>query len=403
MIKWRAFGNSVWLRYTLLGLVIALVLIRALRPAPLTVEIATVTRGEFTQQVVEDGRTRPHDVYVVTAPIPGNLQRVSWLAGDRIKKGDEVAKIFPNISVLLDKRAEQEAKQHLQSLEASYERANILIEGADVAYKKAKADYQRNLALAKRGYVSKSDFDTQKLGMDLRKKEYESALFSAKSAKHEVEKAKASLSEMQSGLLRTDEHFVKVYAPIDGQVLKVEQQSEGPITAGAAILSIANIRNLEIIADILSTDAVQVKPGDTVLIQNWGGDTPLVGKVRLVEPGGFMKLSALGVEEQRVNVIIDITSPREHWESLGAEFRVEVAIIVFKAQGVLQLPVSALFRHNNKWAVFVVTKHKAHLREIEIGRRNAKNAMLISGLSDGDKVIVYPSEGITDGTRVAFH
>jgi HlyD family secretion protein len=401
MMKWNFTKSVTWLGYCLLGLVIALIILWALRPAPLVVEVATISKGEFTQQVIEEGHTRPRDVYIVTASVAGNLQRVSWEAGDKIKKGDEVAKIFPNISNLLDIRSEQELKERIQSLTASYERATVLVASANVAYKSASADYQRNLILVKRGYVSRSEFDHQELQLALRKKEFESAQFSANAAKHELEQAKVTLAQIQTGQLQQDEHFVKILAPVDGQVLKVEHESGGPISSGEAILSIANVNELEIVADILSTDAVKIKAGDAVSIEHWGGDKPLQGTVRLVEPGGFMKISALGVEEQRVNVIIDITSSREQWANLGAEFRVEVAILVFKSQNVLQVPISALFRHNDRWAVFIISNNKARLREIAIGRRNTQTAIVTTGLSVGDKVILYPGERIADGVRIA--
>lgn len=390
-----------WIRYGVLGVSLLFILYFALRPAALMVEVGKVVRGEFKQQIIEDGRTRARNVYVVRATVPGHLERVLLKPGDQAKKGDVVAKIYPNAAVLLDIRSEHEIEERIQSLSAAYERAKVLVETARVAFITATSDYRRNSELVKKGYISKSDFEHQKLQLDLRKKELEAAEFSATAGQHEIEQAKATLVQIQSQpQQQPKEHYVKIFAPISGQVLKVDQESAGPIQSGAAILEMANVNDLEFVADILSTDAVLVQPGDPVTVTHWGGEAPLNGIVRLVEPGGFMKISALGVEEQRVNVVINITSPRKTWQTLGAEFRVVVNIEVFKQENTLQVPVSALFRHHGAWSVFRLKNRRAYLTTIKIGRRNDQFAEVKSGLAEGDEVILYPGDRITDGVRV---
>lgn len=286
--------------------------------------------------------------------------------------------------------------------EAAYERAKVLVEKAKAAYSTSGADLRRKAALAKKGYVSQSELERVQLDSAVKQRELESEKLNVDAALHDVQQAKASLRRVKNvSATPTDvEHVVNITSPIDGEIIKISRESQGPISSGTMILKVADTTQLEIIVDILSTDAVQIKPGAKVMIKRWGGEGDLEGKVRLVEPGGFTKISALGVEEQRVNVIIDITSSPERWQNIGAEFRVEVEVAVFAAEDVLQVPVSALFRDGAHWAVFMLDGSHARLHRIAIGRRNNRTAIATEGLSKGDSVIIYPSERVKDGVRV---
>jgi HlyD family secretion protein len=273
-------------------LLLAAAVIWAIRPRPLTVELAQVVRGPYEQEVVEDGITRAKDIYTLIADVSGNLERVALKAGDRVLKGQTVAMI---------------------------------------------------------------DWGTAR----------------------------------------------PQYSPVDGYVLRIQRDSEGAIERGVPIMDIADSHSLEVVADVLTTDAVRIHSDDPVRIEGWGGPKPLEGRVKLVEPSAFLKISALGVEEQRVNVVITITSPSDEWKGLGDNFRVDAHIIVASVADALTVPTGALFREGDSWEVFTVEGGKARKRRVEIESRNPAKAVVASGLQAGETVILYPGDKIREGTRVS--
>lgn len=391
------------LAIVILIVLIATITVWTFTPKPVPVSVATIQQARFVQYVEEDGKTRAKDVYIVTAPVRATLTRIDLDPGDKISKGQVVAKLLPITAELLDKRTELVLRQRLASAEDDAKSAEALEERARVAYQTAKSDFERNQKLSKRGFVSESDLEHQQLEMQLRAKEYDSAKFKTAAAKANVNAAKNAIQRFttteEAGVNGTN-NILELTSPVTGVVLRVRRESAGSVAADTPLIEISDSTSLEVVTDILSTDAVQIPNKAKVLIKRWGGPAPLLGQVRLIEPNGFTKISALGVEEQRVNVITDILSPRSEWSNLGAGYRVDTEIIIYEDENALLVPVSALFREGEQWAVYVVRSDRAELQQIEIGRRNNQNAMVEKGLSAGDEVVIYPSDQVSDGAKV---
>jgi HlyD family secretion protein len=368
-------------------------------PGAILVETANVTRGTFVATVDEDGKTRVRERYVVAAPLAGRSIRVALDAGDPIAEGDLIVSILPSPAPFLDPRSRREAEERLGTAEAARERTKATLERATAQLEQANRDLERTRTLVKRGVATIETLEQDELAQLVADRDMRAATFQDHAAEHEVEQAKALLA-LYDHSAETPTQAWKVTAPVSGVVLKVFQESETVVGAGTALVEIGDCCNLEIVVDVLSTDAVEIKPGDEVIIEHWGGPKPLVGRVRRVEPGAFTKISTLGVEEQRTNVIIDLVSPREEWDGLGDGYRVEARIAVLRIEDALIVPAGALFRSGTTWNTYVVRDDRAELRRVALIRRSGGRAALSSGVEPGEEVIVYPSDSISPGARV---
>lgn len=380
------------------GALMSLVVVAAL-PKPVVVETAAVQPADLEVTVDEYGRTRVKDRYVISAPLTGNLARLELEPGDEVKPGDVVARIVPLTAPLLDARTRREAEARVRGAEAARSQARAQIERARTAEAFAKTQAERTRALVSSGVAVAAELDRAALEERAREAERTSAEFGAKVADHELTMARAALEAFRGARRpRADEQLV-VPSPVRGRVLRVIQQSEGVVQAGAALVELGDPSALEIVVDVLTSDAVRIPPSARARIVRWGGE-PLDGRVRLVEPSAFTRLSALGVEEQRVNAVIDLDSPYDAWRALMDGFRVEARIVVWSGESVLAVPASALFRRGDGFAVFVVRGERAAAVRVEIGRQNGLLAEVTGGLQAGDRVVVHPSDRVVDGVRV---
>lgn len=393
-----------WIKRTLLVLfAIALVgaLVMAFRPQPALVEVAEVMRGHFEQVIEDDGKTRVRERYVVSAPLAGKLQRITLKVGDAVTAGMVLAAIDPSSPALLDVRTERELTERVGAAEATRLRAAATVERARAALDKSRSDLERTRKLAAQGFVSAAQLEQVEFETKINLRELEAARYADHAAAHDVAVARAALLQVREGTAgKPSGRRWEVRTPVAGQVLKVVQESEATVAVGAPLLEVGQPAELEVVVDVLSTDAVQIKPGAPVRLLRWGRVEPLEGRVRRVEPAAFTKVSALGVEEQRVNVVIDLTSPAEKWQSLGDGYKVDASIIVASLDNVIKVPVSALFRDGGQWAVFTVVNGKAARRVVQLGRRGGLEAVVEKGLQPGEKVIVHPGDSVRDGLRI---
>jgi HlyD family secretion protein len=375
-----------------------------LRPQAVAVDFAAAERGPLQVTVSDEGETRVKDVFVVSAPVPGLMRRIELKAGDAVVAGQTaVARIEPSDPSFLDVRTAAETRAAVQAAEAAQKLAIASVQRAEAELDFANAELKRYRGLAERDTVSANDLDAA----ERRARTAAAALAEARAAlrvrESELSQARARL--MAPGLARrqrgADCDCVEVYSPVSGSVLRVMQESESVVASGTALIEIGDPRQLEIVVDLLSTDAVRVEAGQHVLIEAWGGAEKLNGKVRRVEPFGFTKVSALGIEEQRVNVIIDFTDPPERWQRLGHGYRVEPRIILAEGQEVLKVPRSALFRDGERWAVFVDDGGTAALRHVELGLDNGLEAEITTGLEAGERVVLQPGDRVSEGVRLA--
>lgn len=388
-----------WLTRAGLGMAAAagaLGLAYAWRPQPIAVDLVTVRRGELVVAVEEVAKTRVRDRYVIAAPLAGSLLRIELRPGDRVEAGAVLARIAPMESPLLDPRTKAEAGSRSAAAASAERQAQAAIARAEVASTHADDELERTRSLVNAGSLAEDAFNRATLDARLRREELASARFAAQMATHEAAMARAALARFQSA--RPGDGF-DVPAPIGGTVLRVLSQSAGPVQPGTPLLEVGDPAALEVVIETLSADAVRVTPGARAMIERWGGPS-LAGHVRRVEPSGFTRLSALGVEEQRVPVLVDLDERREQWASLGDGFRVEVRIVVEQKPSVLRAPVGAVFRRGDGWAAFVVEDGTARLRAVTIGARNDTNVELVSGVGEGTSVVVHPSDRVKDGVRV---
>lgn len=384
--------------YGAAGLAVLAVLGWALAPRPVEVEAAPVARGHFEHAIEEDGRTRLRDRYVVSAPVAAHLSRVTLREGDRVQAGDTVAVLTPVMPSLYDERSLREATARARAAEAAVAGAQARAERALVAQDEARLELQRTEKLARDGFIAASRLDSARLALDGARREREAAQAARDVAAHELEQAQASVRPASAGAPAG--RPLAVRAPVSGVVLRVPLPSENTVAAGAALIDIGDPSQMEVVAELLTTDAVQAKPGTRVSIERWGGP-PVQAQVRRVEPAAFTKVSALGIEEQRVKVLIDITDPPAPWLALGDGFRVTVRVITVSTDDTVMVPVGALFpRTDADMAVYVLDGGRARLRTVQIVARNGSMAWVRAGLDPGERVIVYPPPGVADGRRV---
>ncbi|MDP2025770.1 efflux RND transporter periplasmic adaptor subunit [Sulfuriferula sp.] len=386
----------------LLGLAAIALLVWTFRPQPVAVQVAQVTHGSFQQMIEEDGKTRVRERYVVSAPLMGKLQRITLKAGDRIQQDQVVATILPSAPALLDLRSVAELTERVSAAVAQQARAAVTVARAQAALEKTRADLNRAQKLAASRFISPAQLEQSELEVKLSAKELEAAQYAARAAQHNVATARAAPLQSKNGAdasTATGKTW-QIIPPVAGKVLKVLQESESVVTMGTPLLEIGNPEDQEIVVDVLTSDATLIKPGDAVQIMGGDQAARLQGQVRQVEPSAFTKVSALGVEEQRVNVIVDLISPAQQWQTLGNGYRVETRIIVFNTADAVTVPVSALFRKDGQWMVFVFTEGRARLRKVNISRQGVGEAMVTSGLQSGERVVVYPGDRLADGSRV---
>ena len=379
----------------LAGAVIALITIW-LRPTPTRVDVASASRGPMRVTVDGEGKTRVRDRYVVATPVAGQLRRITLRRGDVVAKGQVIAQIDPLPLAPLDPRQRAEAIARVNAAEDARREVDRMIERSKAIYDQARRDCDRCELLARSGDISRQELERAQTAVTTSFREYEAARSKAESAAHEVEAAAAALlaaTQSQKAAAAP----VKVQSPASGKVLRMIEESERVVLAGAPLLELSSPAKLEVVIELLSTDAVKISPGALVMIEGWGGPEALEARVRLIEPSAFTKVSALGIEEQRVNVVADLTTPSA---VLGDGYRVEGRIVIWQAEDVLKVPVSSLFRRGESWSVFVVQNGLAQLRDVEVGQRTSFEAEIKKGLDVGVEVIVHPSNQITDGTRV---
>jgi len=397
----EASGLRKWIRRGSLALAVLVVvglIVVAWIPNPVEVEVATVTRGPLVVTVNEDGRTRVKDRYVVSSPIIGNLARPELEAGDTIEEEQVIARLVPLPPPLLDSRTRAEAKAHVDATHAALRQSQAAVNRARYERDFAKQESGRAQAVVQQGGLARSDADRAVSNYRSAEEQLKSANFGARVAAHELKLAQTALLQLSGK--SEDAGQLEITSPVAGQVLKVFQESEGVVQGGTPIVELGDPSALEIVVDVLSQDATRIPGGAPTTIERWGGKTPLKGHVRVVEPSAFTKLSALGVEEQRVNVIIDLDEERERWSTLGDGYRVEARISVWEGEDVLRLPASAVFRSEEAWATFVVEEGTATLRAVEIGETNGLETEVLGGLEEGDLVIAYPSDSVRDGVSV---
>jgi HlyD family secretion protein len=374
----------------------------AFRPRPTEADLAHAVRGPLKVTVDEDGKTRIRERYVVSAPLTGRLLRVTLHPGDRVAAGKtQLAAIEPCDPGLLDDRARAEAEARVKAAEATRKQAGPKLDRARVAHDHAAAELYRSRVLLGGGSASPQDYADWQQKERVANDELKTAQFALQIADFELDLARAALTRTRPRSPGdTDSWRFDILSPVNGRVLRVFQESAAVVTPGQRLLEVGDPSDLEVEVDVLSSDAVRVAPGAQVFLEHWGGEQPLLGRVRLVEPAGFMKVSALGVEEQRVNVIIDFTDPPEKYARLGDAYRVEARIVVWSADDVVKVPAGALFRQGEDWTVYAVEDGRAQLRRLEVGRSNGLETEVRSGLGEGDTVILHPGDRIQPGARI---
>lgn len=386
-------------------LALAALLVWAFAPRPVQVETAVATFGSFESAISEDAKTRVRDRYTVFAPLAGRLARITLREGDEVEPGTVVATLTPVLPPMLDSRSIQELSARIETADAAILRAQTRVDGARINVQKTRSVLKRSEELARSRYISALQLDTDWLAARAAEKELASAEQDRHVAGHELEQARAALSAARQAGESDGEDRFAVRSPVAGQVLRVLQPSATTVTLGTPLLDIGDSHALELVAELLTSDALRIQPGTPVRIERWGGAQELQGRVRRVEPSAFTKISALGVEEQRVNVLIDISSPPAQWRALGDGFRVGVRLITLTRDNALTVPVSAVFPTpgggSGAMSVFTVSAGRAHRVPVTVGARNGEQAWIQAGLKAGDTVIIYPGNTLDEGTRVS--
>jgi len=398
----RALGRSIRQGLLVFGLVAAAGgTVLALRPRPVPVDVSPAVRGPLVVAIEETGRTRVKDRYIVSAPTTGRVSRLAFKPGDVVKEGDTLAEISPTLSPLLDQRTRAETEARLGAALSALGQARSQLGRASTAKEQAERDLERTQKLAATGSMPAQSLEQAEFTLRLRSDELSSAEFGVKVAAEEARLARAALGH--PGRDAAQDGHLDVLAPASGRVLAVHQKSAGVVQAGSPLLEVADPSQLEGVVDLLTTDAVRIRPGTSVEIIGWGGDQRLRGRVREIEPSAFTRPSALGVDEQRVNVIVTFDEPNEQWATLGDGYHIEVRLILWAGDAVTQIPLGALFRRGSGWACYVLADGAARLRALEVGHRGETSVEITSGLSPGDVVIVHPGDRVQDGVRVEVH
>ncbi|MEX2671114.1 MAG: efflux RND transporter periplasmic adaptor subunit [Phycisphaeraceae bacterium] len=379
-------------------LLVLAAIVYAFLPQPIEVDMAAVARGPLQVAVDEDGRTRLRDRYVVSAPLAGQMQRVELEAGDVVEAGDLLVVIEPTDPALLDPRDREAAQAQVRTAEVGVRRAETAVSQAEARLALAESELTRIRQMYDRDAATPHELDQAELTREIREHERDAAEFGVDVARFELELAEAALIRTTPDGEMTEN--LEIHAPVAGRVLQVQQESATVVTPGQPILELGDPNQLELEIDVLSTDAVRIAPGAEAYVEHWGGDDTLHAVVRRIEPQAFTDISALGVEEQRVNVILDFTSPPDQWERLGDGYRVEARIVTWQEADVLKAPTSALFRDEDQWAVFRVVDGRAQLQPVTTGRSTGLETQIVEGLNQGDVLIAHPSDRVADGAAV---
>jgi HlyD family secretion protein len=378
-----------WLPYV--GAIVLVVLIVAgLWPQPVPVETAVCSQGKLRATVDEEGKTRIKQRYVISAPVTGQLRRIPFKAGAEVKAGESViAVIDPLPPTLLDARSRSLAEARRDSAAASLEKTRA-------AHTFAASELRRFEKLYAESTVAVQEIEAARMREAMAAKD----LSAAEAA---LRVAEAELSEFAPGSGAANQPLqnpTEVKAPVSGRVLRVFEENSRVVSAGTPLVELGDPADLEVVVEVLSRDGAAIAPGSKVEFEQWGGGTPLIGRVRLVEPAAFTKVSALGVEEQRVKLIADLLTPPDQRPSVGDNFRVEARIIVWETDRALKVPAGALFREGQQWAAFVQDNGHAQLRVVTIGRSSGTETQILDGLKVGEQVILYPGSRVHDGQRV---
>jgi HlyD family secretion protein len=374
-------------------------LVVAWMPDPIQVDEVSVQRGRMHVTVDEDGRTRVKDRYVVSSPLLATSARVELHPGDLVAEGGLLARLMPLPPALLDARTEAQAERRVASARAAQKQAESSVARARTLLEFASAETARQHELIRQGATAVRSLDSAELQERTSREELASTEFALRVAGHEVEMAKLALARQTNAADVAD--AIELTSPVAGQVLRVIQESAGVVQPGTPLLELGDVKALEIVADVLTSDAVHIRPRARAWIERWGGESALQAHVRSIEPSAFTRVSALGVEEQRVNVILDLDESYERWSALGDGYRVEVRILTWQTDDALVVPESALFRRNDRWATFVVDERRARVAYVEVGHRNGELAEVLGGLSEGQTVIAHPSDRVAAGVKVA--
>lgn len=395
-------------------------LIWAFSPRPVEVETGSAVRERFELAIEEDGRTRLRNRFTVSAPVTGRLSRIALREGDAVQTGDPLAELTPAPPSLLDERALRGQQARVEAAQAGLQRAGARVARTRVAVEQARSDLRRTEQLATKGFIAATRLEQERLAEQAALRELEASLADQDVALHDLEQARYALTsarDMRPGSPSATGTPLPVRSPASGRVLRLLQTSEGNVAAGAPLLEIGDITQLEIVAELLTTQALRARIGDRVIISGWGGSGLLEGRLKSIEPAAFTKVSALGVEEQRVNAIISIISPPAAWQALGDGYRVSVRILTEVLEDALCVPVSAVFPlpgqlassgtatqvlADRPMAVFVLADGRARLRPVRLSARNGQQAHLSDGLTAGESVVVYPPPTLRDGMRVSL-
>ncbi len=385
---------------TLLALAVAGGLVYGFLPRAVPVELVPVARGPLSVTVEEEGKTRVRERYVVSAPMTGYVRRIDLRVGDAVKAGQVVAAIEPSRAVALDPRSRAQATAQVKAADAAVAAARESARAAAAQAELARQELERSEALRKSNFIAEQALDRARTEVARSQAARLAAEHAANVARFELDVARAALARTAGLQAGGPGETIDVRAPVDAQVLKLARESEGAVQAGQSLLEIGNPETLEVEVEVLSTQAVKIAPGSRVLFDRWGGDTLLQGAVRIVEPTGFTKVSALGVEEQRVRVIVDFTSNRDQWRRLGDGYRVEARFVIWEGGDVLQIPAGALFRDRDGWAVYAVEAGRARMKAVQIGQRAGLVAEVKAGLAVSESIVNHPDDKIRDGVKV---
>lgn len=387
---------------TIITLLIIGLLVWGFWPQPVLIEAIEARTAPMTVTIEEEGRTRVIDRYVISAPVDGVACRLQLNVGDLVTQGQVLMGITPLQSQVLDARSRAQAGAQVEAAKSALRAAEEQARAATAAAQLATTERKRLQQLMDKNLISRDAFDKASTKVQTTTAAKRSSNFNVDVAKHELQAAQ-TLLEYTTGAPQEPAERVPVRSPINGKILKVERECEGPVRTGEALLEVGDPSALEVEVDVLSADAVKITPGMKVLFDRWGGEQPLEGVVRIIEPVGFTKVSALGVEEQRVLIISDFTSPTQQWQRLGDGYRVEARFMLWHEDKVLQVPSSSLFRYKNGWALFIVENTHAKLRAVKIGQRNGLITQILAGVKAGERVINHPSDDVEDGRGVRIH
>jgi len=391
------------LLWGVIGGLIVVALFMVFRPQSVPVDLQTVTLGELVVTVNEEGETRVRDIFVLSAPVTGRMLRIEAEAGDEVIADETViAEIEPVDPTFLDFRGEAQAQAAVSAAESAKTLAQAEVEQWQAELDFARAELKRARELIEDNTISQRDLDDAERNERTTKATVATKVAALQVRTFELERARAQLlSPAEAKKNREDCRCIPIVSPVDGRILRVLNESEGVIPAGEPLLEIGDSSDLEIVVDLLSADAVRVTAGQRVIIDGWGGGKHLEGRVRRVEPFGFTKVSALGIEEQRVNVIVDIESPQSSWARLGHGYQVDLGIVLWESDDSITLPLTSLFRIGDQWAVFVDDDGNAQRRDVTVGKRNGLEAEIVDGLAVGERIILYPSNAVVDGVAIS--